>query len=114
MKAALPGSSRRLRGWRSAHLRHQTIGTRAISAPPSWGRMEFRPTARGGLTTFCIDRLIALPAATATRRLIGSAGIVLTRVRIAGPPPRPAGAPATDAPVAHVSRGSVPLGVKAV
>jgi len=86
--------------------------TAPIFAPTFWGRLEFRPTARGGVTSLRIDRLIALPAATASRRLSGSAGLLLTRVRIAGPPPRPANAPAAEAPVAHVSRGTAPLGVK--
>lgn len=85
-----------------------------IFAPTFWGRMEFRPTARGGTVTLRIDRLIALPAATAGGRLSGSAGLLITRLRIPGPPPRPAGAPAIELPVAHVSRGTTPLGVKSI
>ena len=83
-----------------------------IFAPTFWGRMEYHPTARGGNTSLRIDRLIALPAATATRRLSGTAGLLITRIRISGPPPRPANAPAAEPPVAHVSRGTTPLGVK--
>ena len=82
-----------------------------IFAPTFWGRLEFRPTARGGVTSLRIDRLIALPAATASRRLSGSAGLLLTRIRIPGPPERPGNAPAAELPVAHVSRGTAPLGV---
>jgi hypothetical protein len=98
-------------------LSPQIPGTwRALSAPvfaPTfWARLEFRPTARGGVTSLRVDRLIALPAATTTGRLSGSAGLIVTRVRIPGPPPRAAGAAQGEPPVAHASRGTTPLGVK--
>jgi hypothetical protein len=82
-----------------------------VFAPTFWGRLEFKPTARGGLLTFRLDRLIALIAATPSRRLSGSAGLTLNSLRIPGAPPRP-GAPAGEPPVAHVSLGITPLGVR--
>ena len=83
-----------------------------VFAPTFWGSMEYHPTARGGVTSLRIDRLIALPAATPTKRFGPSAGLVINRIRVPGPPPRPASAPAIAPPVAHVSRGTTPLGVR--
>jgi uncharacterized protein (DUF608 family) len=86
--------------------------TAPVFTPTFWGRLEFRPSARGGVTSLRVDRLMALPAATASGRLSGSAGLLVTALRVAGPPPRPANAPPVPSPVAHVSRGTTPLGVK--
>ncbi|HLJ54986.1 MAG TPA: hypothetical protein VKT77_08085, partial [Chthonomonadaceae bacterium] len=83
-----------------------------IFSPTFWGRMEFRPTARGGVTSLRIDRLIALPAAVQGGRLSRASALLVTRIRVPGPPPRPAGAAPVEAPVAHVSRGTTPLGVR--
>jgi len=75
--------------------------------------VEFKPTARGGLLTFRLDRLIALIAATPSRRLSGSAGLVLTSLQSREPRPVPAHRQA-EPPVAHVSRGQNPLGVRTI
>lgn len=83
-----------------------------LFTPTFWGRIEWRPRVNGGVTTLFIDRLIALPAATATRQLSGSPGIELQRIRVAGPPAKAAGALQGESPVAHVSRGTTPIGVK--
>ena len=85
-----------------------------VFSPTFWGRLEFHPTARGGVTVLRIDRLIALPASTPGGSPGGSSGLTISRLRIPGPPPRPVGAPAVETPVAHVSRGTTPLGVKSI
>jgi hypothetical protein len=83
-----------------------------VFAPTFWGSLEYRPTARGGVTSLRVERLIALPAAAPTKRFSPSAGLVINRIRVPGPPQRPVDAPAIAPPFAHVSRGTTPLGVK--
>ena len=83
-----------------------------IFTPTFWGSMEFKPTAKGELITFRLDRLFALPSVTPSRKFSIRAVLALSVVRIPGPPSRPAGSAPLPSPVAHVSLGRVPIGVK--
>ena len=39
-----------------------------VFAPTFWGRMEYRPTVHGGVTTFRLDRLIGFVTTPASIR----------------------------------------------
>jgi uncharacterized protein (DUF608 family) len=80
--------------------------TAPVFAPGFWGMLQYRPTARGGLLTFRLDRLIALTMATPTLSTAATAALELKSIRIPGPPLGAAAA----IPEAHVSLSRVPVG----
>ncbi len=84
-----------------------------LFAPTFWGNVEFKPTARGGVLTLRIDRLIPLASVTPNRPLRGSPDLILKTLRIPGPPPH-SGPMGTEVPVVHTSLGRVPVGSHAV
>ncbi len=84
-----------------------------IFAPSFWGRMEYRPTARGGVTTFRLDRLIGFMASPALQSLRNRAELTLNTLRVQGPPHRENNAlPATF--TAHASVGTKAIGSRSV
>ena len=85
-----------------------------LFTPTFWGGLEYKPTAKGGLVTFRLERLFALPSVTPSRKLNVKAILTLKSIRIPGPPRRPAGSPLVSQPVPHVSLGRAPIGVRSV
>ena len=84
-----------------------------VFAPTFWGRMEYRPTAHGGVTTFRLDRLIGFIATPALDALSNRAELTLKTLRVQGPPRRENNVlPATFA--AHVSVGTKSIGSRSV
>ena len=84
-----------------------------IFAPTFWGRMEYRPTARGGVTTFRLDRLIGFIASPALQSLRNRAELTLNTLRVQGPPRRENNAlPATF--TVHASVGTKAIGSRSV
>ena len=88
----LPGT------WRST--------TAPVFAPTFWGRVDYKPTARGGHLTLRVDRLIAMQAATGVQKVTGRAELALKSLRVPGPPPRPD----NPRPAVFVSLGQNPVG----
>jgi uncharacterized protein (DUF608 family) len=91
-----------------------------VLAPTFQGKMDFRPTARGGTLTFRLDRYIPLSAVplsalirkdSAAKNAVTTA-LILKSVRIPGPPPRPDGAADSGPPAAYVSLNLNPLGAR--
>lgn len=80
--------------------------TAPVFAPTFWGRLDYKPTARGGSITLRVDRLIALQAASPIGRVTGKAELALKAVRVPGPPPRPDNPPLS----VFVSLGPNPIG----
>ncbi|HZP84812.1 MAG TPA: GH116 family glycosyl hydrolase, partial [Chthonomonadaceae bacterium] len=83
-----------------------------LFAPTFWGTVTFRPTARGGVLTLRIDRLIPLAAIGPPDPKNSAASLVLQAVRIPGPPPR-ADSSVPGPPTAHVSLRRAPVGSRA-
>ncbi len=79
-----------------------------LFAPTFWGHVTFRPTARGGVLTFRLDRLLPLSATTPAQRAVGKASLILRSLRVPGPP-----RPVRAVPTAHVSLRRVPVGSRA-
>ena len=75
-----------------------------IFRPTFQGRMEYKPTAHGGLTTFRMDRLI-ISAASSKRKTQANAQLIISALRVPAPP-RSDLSPTT----VHVSVRQEPLG----
>lgn len=87
--------------------------TAPVFAPTFWGRMEYRPSAHGGVTTFRLDRLIGFITSPALQSLRNRAELTLKTLRVQGPPRRENNAlPATF--TAHISIGTKPIGSRSV
>ena len=76
-----------------------------IFRPTFQGRMEYRPTAHGGLTTFRLDRLIASASRGPKSRTILKTQLIVAALRVPAPP-RSDNSPIT----VHVSVRQEPLG----
>lgn len=85
-----------------------------LFTPTFWGGLEYKPSAKGGVATFRLDRLFALPSETPSRKFSVKAILNLNSIWIPGPPPRPAGSALVPLSVPHVSLGRAPIGVKFV
>ena len=84
-----------------------------VFAPTFWGRMEYRPTAHGGVTTLRLDRLIGFVTSSAPKSLLDRAQLTLKTLRVQGPPRRQDNAlPATF--TAHISVGTKSIGSRSV
>ena len=83
-----------------------------IFSPTFWGKIEYKPTAKGGITTFRLDRIIALPSESPSRQLSVKSILQLKAVVISGPPMRISGS-SIQSPTPHVSLGRLPVGVTA-
>lgn len=81
-----------------------------IFTPRFWGYVFFKPTARGGMLTFRLDRIVPLRAAAPDRRVTGQPSLILKSLRVPGPP-RTAGGNA-ETPSVHVSLRRVPVGAR--
>ncbi len=84
-----------------------------LFAPTFWGSVEFKPTARGGVLTLHVDRLVPLLPTTAARTISSSPNLILRSLRVPGPPPR-SGPAETAPPVVYASLGRVPVGSHAI
>ncbi len=83
-----------------------------IFAPTFWGRLEYKPTAHGGLLNLSIDRLLAIGSITTSKRTkFVRSELVLRSLKVPGPPPRPDEA-LSPPRSAYVSVGVLPIGCK--
>lgn len=90
--------------WRSLSL--------PLFTPSFWAQFSFKPTARGGLYSLRIDRLLpAVPVGSARRSPPAPAQVLLQSVRLLGLP-SPAGARPGSAPRVHVTKGQSPIGFR--
>ena len=76
-----------------------------IFRPTFQGRIEFRPTAHGGLLSFRLDRLVVMAASGAKRKTQTNAQLTIAALRVPAPP-RADLSPTT----VHVSVRQEPLG----
>ena len=76
-----------------------------IFRPTFQGRMEYKPTAHGGLTTFRLDRLVVAAPTGSKRKTQSNAQLMIAALRVPAPP-RSDLSPAT----VHVSVRQEPLG----
>ena len=79
--------------------------TAPIFRPTFQGRMEYKPTAHGGLTTFRLDRLVLSPPPGSKRKTQINAQLIISALRVPAPP-RSDLSPTT----VHVSVRQEPLG----
>ncbi len=84
-----------------------------VFAPTFWGRMEYRPSAHGGVTTFRLDRLIGFVASPTPQALRNRAELTLNSLRVQGPPRRANNALPSEF-TAHVSVGTKPIGARSI
>ena len=82
-----------------------------VYAPTFWGRMEYRPTVHGGLTTFRLDRLIGFVTTPANSVLRSRAELTLKTLRVLGPPRHQDNTLPMQF-TAHVSLGQKPIGCR--
>lgn len=91
LKPRLPGT------WRSLLA--------PIFTPTFWGRVEFKPRARGGLITFRLDRLLTAPESVIVGRGASGPSLRVQTLQISGTQPG-----VLTAPDIRVSLGQTPLG----
>jgi len=80
-----------------------------VFLPSAWGKLDYKPTARGGTTTLRMDRLIPLPAFLSTKPAAGRPEFLIKQWRLGDNAPV---RPETDRAV-FVSLGQNPIGYKA-